>query len=380
MRPLCGLLALLCGCEALEFRPHARWGICAEARDLEQRGDAGALDAYATCVNDGGFTDSHLGYQRMLIDAEGKDAAIARYETLRSSQSSPTVRWAAARLQPPDARRLRLEALRKEVPWHIPTYYELSLLYSERELGRQSRSDQVKEKLYLGEFLARTEELPFTHGFVDDTVRTNWVDDAKRRMEQLADVDAPTAFPPVTLTAIHSNAGWLIGLTLHDPALRVQWRPRGDEAWSTGSGFHRPLGTPTTVFEVRFLDSYYAWKGPFEVEFDPGDLATIIAQDELRSAGASGWIAIEAPTGTPSLYVSSIVSARCGVQTLEYGIDVEEPDRVWDLPACDPADPVAIRGSMKLFEHLPDGSRFVTARLTFADGDVSDIVRVDVER
>jgi hypothetical protein len=357
-------------------------GVCQKARKLEQDGSyARAREAYEACIGDGGgFVDSHLGYQRILEVEEGPDKARDVYEKLRESTPGPMVEWAAARIQPRTQRLKRLEKLRDDSPDFVPVYYELSVQFSTGEVGAQSLEDKTKEKLYLGEFLSRAKgNETYRAYFTDYAVAAEMLHDAERRMERVADVDIVKAVRPVSLMPTPSNGGWYLTFKVEEVATEVQSRKKGDEDWTTGWQLQVPLGTGKTTVEMKYKDVRGKWKGPFELDFDPDEALPKFAQQTLKTVGEHNWVAVEAPTGTSNLYFTTSMVYRCGIKKLEYGID-RDPNKVKAMPECDPASPFEIKDPMAIYEPLPEGTKFVTVRLTFVDGEVSDIVKIPAKK
>jgi hypothetical protein len=352
-------------------------GICQKARKLERDGSyARARQAYATCVETegGGFVDSHLGYQRILEVEDGLDSARDTYEQLRRESSSPMIEWAAARIQPRAERLQRLEALREATPDFAPVYHELSRQYSIEEVGAQSLEDKIKEKLFLGEFLSRAKgNAAYREYFTDYDVAAQMLRDAERRLERIGDVDIVRAVRPVKLTAMPSNAGWHLTFTVEEAATAVQSRKKGDGDYTEGWQLQLPLGTGKETVEVRYKDIRGKWHGPYELAFDPNEAMGAFVKQAMSTVGPQNWLAIESPTGTPNLYFTTVFVYRCGLAKVEYGIDVKEPNRVKALPACDLQDPYAIRDTDGMYEPVPEHARFVSVRLTFADGEVSPV-------
>jgi hypothetical protein len=53
------------------------------------------------------------------------------------------------------------------------------------------------------------------------------------------------------------------------------------------------------------------------------------------------------------------------------------PDREFPLPTCDVEDPMAIPDGATLFLPIDPATSFVSMRLTFADGEVSEVTRIE---
>jgi hypothetical protein len=55
------------------------------------------------------------------------------------------------------------------------------------------------------------------------------------------------------------------------------------------------------------------------------------------------------------------------------GIDTAVPDRVLQMPPCNPRDPSAIPYEAKPYLKLSPSNQFVSVELTYRDGSVSEI-------
>ena len=357
-------------------------GICRKARNLEQDGKYDkARDAYQTCIQDGGgFVDTHLGYQRILQVEDGSEQARKTYETLKSEVEGPMVTWAAARLQPREDRIRTLQTLSAEHPEFAVAYYDLSRLYSAEEVGVQSLDDKAHEKLYLTEFLKRAQGKDgYKKLFIDYEVATQMLRDAERRLGLLEHVDLSKRKEPVKLIAMPHNAGWSLTFQVAELATTIESKLPGDEDWVEGWSRQIPPAPDKQTVQVRYKGAREQWLGPFELQFDPRSALTGFVKQALQTVGPHAWLAIQSPTGTPNLYFTILYSYRCGIDKVEYGFDTETPNEIKTLPPCNPDDPYAIEDIEGIYEPLPAGTRFVTYRITFADGERSDIHRLDAK-
>jgi hypothetical protein len=73
------------------------------------------------------------------------------------------------------------------------------------------------------------------------------------------------------------------------------------------------------------------------------------------------------------VYFSHLLSYRCGIKEIAYGIDKPAPDRTWPLPACDLSDPYSVGDNAKLYESFAGRIGSMAVQLTYADGSKSPL-------
>jgi hypothetical protein len=56
---------------------------------------------------------------------------------------------------------------------------------------------------------------------------------------------------------------------------------------------------------------------------------------------------------------------------VRYGFDGAPPDKVFELPACDPADPHSVQYEAKVFMNVPAKTASMSVQLTYVDGTTS---------
>ena len=83
----------------------------------------------------------------------------------------------------------------------------------------------------------------------------------------------------------------------------------------------------------------------------------------------SNWIAIGTQTGQDLLYFTQILSWRCGLSDLRYGINGAPPEQVFDMEPChtDTNQPNAIR-ALPYVSYGLGSIESVTVEITYEDG------------
>jgi hypothetical protein len=351
---------------------------CQVAREAERRGDyRTAREAYASCLaRVPGFVDSHVAYQRILELEDGIDAARETYAALVRANPGVVTSFAHARILPRPERTTVLERIAAGHPDFAPTYYELSIDHSERVLGTQSLSAKGREKLYLESFLMRASGPEFVRNFADYAVAQAWIDDARARLAKLAHVDILGTDGGLKMTATPSNAGWMVHFLAPEPTKAMEYRLDGGPWTKLENYFSTPMTTASLRISVRYEDTNGQPIGPFDFTLDPR--AELIAFGKgILTKMPTIWGAFGDGSNAGYYYFTTLMVYRCALGRVEYGIDVAVPDREFPLPTCDVEDPMAIPDGATLFLPIDPAVSFVSMRLTFADGEVSEVTRIE---
>ncbi len=355
---------------------------CQIAREAERKGDyRTARSAFATCLQrEPGFIDSHLSYQRILELEDGIEGARKIYAELARDNPGVMTTFAHARILPTGDRATALERLAASNPDFAPVYYELANDVSDRVMGLQSLAAKRKEKLYLQQFLDRAKGPEFVKWFADYALAESWIRDAQARMAKLGAISAFTADPPLTMTASPSNAGWMISFAASELNTGMEYRLGGETDFKTFENYFTvPLGTDATHIEVRYRDPSGAWQGPFDFTLEPRKQLGSFGKSVLEKM-PNIWVALGEGDNAKWLYFTTAMVYRCSIDRLEYGLDTATPDREFTLPPCDPRDPMAIPdGTLPMIEIDPKVD-FVSVRLTFADGERTEVHRIERRR
>ncbi len=207
---------------------------------------------------------------------------------------------------------------------------------------------------------------------------------------------ASAAGEPVRLRASHSNAGWTFYLQFLDAPQSVEYRLAGASAFEptgfqelrdqrTGlpvpfTHFSLPSGTAAQEIEIRFRDVAGQVQGPYRLPFDPEHSIRSQAKGILDQMWTA-WIdsnESECSMGTikePCLlvYFTHLISWRCGLARIRFGLDDEPLTREFPLPTCEPEDSIAISSDTQIYIRAPVTTREVRVQLDYYDGTTSKL-------
>jgi len=188
-----------------------------------------------------------------------------------------------------------------------------------------------------------------------------------------------------------SSAGWSITLSMPEPATAISYRlGNAGEFRETGlldvldqrTGQRMPNPTfqlsgkaQATVIEVRYRTADGAMVGPFPIRFDP-DVALFDTQWKSLELIWPSWVEFRDFNGT-LIYFTTLLSYRCAITEVRYGLDGAEPLRRFDLPACNPQDPFEIPDSATIYIKVPPKTKSISLRVTWKDGTQSDVNTIE---
>jgi hypothetical protein len=363
------------------------------ARLYEQGGDFGnarrSYNAFFAFRLD--LLDPHIRYQTFLKIQEGRAGAREIYGAMYEQDKRPLIDFARILLLDSPQRLELLTNFLAANPAFAPGYYELSREYSAARKGTQSLGDKQAELAALERFKALDADGKLVKYFMDQTVAAEWLDDADRRLKSLAVLKQAASQLPVTLSAVRSNTDWMIVLQLKEVPREIFYKLEGDgafrstgltEAVNSATGLKIPNmtfslrpGIGKTKIEVKYLDVGNEMRGPFPLELDPA--AELIAgQKRILGMTKNGWLSFRDFDGKLLLYFTHLVSSRCAIDKVAYGIDSDALPSTFLLQPCNPRDPHNV-GDGQLYIEIPANSRYVNVRLTYKDGSTSETVRID---
>jgi hypothetical protein len=189
---------------------------------------------------------------------------------------------------------------------------------------------------------------------------------------------------------MRSNQGWTVTLSLPEPATAISYR-LGDagEFKSTGltdildqrTGERKPnpsfplsSKTPTTIIQVRY-ETPDGSVGPIPIRFDP-EAALFHEEKQILESLATSWVEFREFNGT-LIYFTSLISYRCAIAEVRYGLDDGKPLQRYDLPACNPKDPFAIPEKAQIYLKAPPQTKSISLQITWRDGTQSDISKIE---
>jgi hypothetical protein len=76
---------------------------------------------------------------------------------------------------------------------------------------------------------------------------------------------------------------------------------------------------------------------------------------------------------TGLLYFTQLLSYRCGIKEVRYGMNGAGPDRIFDIPPCDEKDPYAVPHDAKTFLKVGKDVKSVSVQVTYSDGTQSPV-------
>jgi hypothetical protein len=362
------------------------------ARLYEQNGDFGnarrSYNAFFAFKLD--FIDPHLRYQTFLKVQEGRAGAREVYGAMYEQDKRPVIDFARILLLDPPRRLEQLKSFLSANPEFAPGYYELSQEYSAARKGTQSLGDKQGELQALERFKALDAQGKLVRYFMDQTAVAAWLDDADRRLKALALLKQSGGRVPVTLSGMRSNSDWTITLTFKEIPKEVFYKLEGEESFrslglmdyvNSATGLRMPKtffslkpNVGKTRIEVKYTDVGDETRGPFALEFDPA--AGLVAFQKMAlDTTKNGWLSFRDYDGKVLLYFTHLVSYRCSIDKVAYGIDTDATSSTFALEACDPKNPNEVRG--QTYIEIPANSRYASVQLTYKDGTRSETVRID---
>ncbi|MGZ8988271.1 MAG: hypothetical protein ACXW2N_18230, partial [Allosphingosinicella sp.] len=183
-----------------------------------------------------------------------------------------------------------------------------------------------------------------------------------------------------------SNSGWMVNVSLPEAATQFGYRV-GEKGNFTDPGFIDSLDQrtgarmPKTYFEMPpdqgKTTIYVTWRDKrgeqaevFPINFDPtGALAG--EQKSLLEQFWTSWIAFREFQGM-KVYFTHLITYRCAIKEVRYGYNDGPADKVFTLPACDPADPHSVPYEAKVFMNVPAKTASMSVQLTYVDGTQSE--------
>lgn len=287
-----------------------------------------------------------------------------------------------------DAQRLeKLNAFISANPDFAPAYYLLAQEFSEDRLGSQSLSDKRSEAQALTKFVSYEKDGGLLKYFVDQTQLADWLDRSRSRLAALGDVLDPARFAP-TLTPMRSNQGWSMTISLPEVATAISWR-LGNSGPFTDTGFlstndprtgkpmpnpsfELPDSTAATTIAIKYLDLRGRETGPFDIKFDP-DAALQQGSKQILDQFWTSWIAFDASGNHGLVYFSQMLSFRCAIKEVHYGLNGAALDKEIKMPPCDKKDPYAIPYDYQPYFKVADSVKSMSVQVTYMDGTQSPV-------
>ena len=189
---------------------------------------------------------------------------------------------------------------------------------------------------------------------------------------------------------MRSNAGWTVTISLPEPATGISYRIGDAGAFkSTGlldvldqrtgqrmpnPSFPLASRTPAGIIEVRY-ETQGGSVGPFPIRFDP-EVALFRMQKQILEQMPSSWVEFRDFQGT-LIYFTTLVTYRCAIAEVRYGLDGGQPLELYDLPRCNASDPFSVPSDAKLFLKAPAKTKAIHLQITWRDGTQSDVETIE---
>jgi hypothetical protein len=182
-----------------------------------------------------------------------------------------------------------------------------------------------------------------------------------------------------------SNSGWMVNVSLPEPATQFGYRI-GEKGEFTDAGLLDALdqrtGTrePKTSFEMApdqgKTTIYVTWRDKrgeqadiAPIYFDP-TAALADEQKKILDQFWTSWIAFREYNGM-LVYFTQLVTYRCAIKEVRYGLGDGPVDKVFKLPPCDPTDPNGTPENATLYMKVPPKTASMQVQLTYVDGTQS---------
>ena len=190
---------------------------------------------------------------------------------------------------------------------------------------------------------------------------------------------------------MRSNGGWTVSISLPEPATSISYR-LGDAGEFKPTGlldmldqrtgqrmpnpsFEMPAKAAATVIQVRYETTDGGSVGPFPIWFDP-DVALFREQKKILEQLSTSWVEFRDYNGT-LIYFTTLVSYRCAISEVRYGLDDGKPLQRYDLPACDSRNPFAIPTNAQVYMKAPPKTKSINLQITWRDGTQSEVSTIE---
>ena len=92
--------------------------------------------------------------------------------------------------------------------------------------------------------------------------------------------------------------------------------------------------------------------GPFPIRFDP-DVALFREQKQVLEQMPTNWVEFRDYNGT-LIYFTTLVTYRCAITEVRYGLDDGKPLQRYDLPGCNAKDPFSVPSNAQIYLKAQD--------------------------
>jgi hypothetical protein len=201
-------------------------------------------------------------------------------------------------------------------------------------------------------------------------------------------IGVETSAPAPLASFMRSNSGWTVNVSLPEAATQFGYRI-GDQGEFTDAGLLDTLDQrtgarmPKTYFELPpdqgKTKLYVTWRDKrgeqadiFPINFDP--LAALADSDKkILDELWTAWVAFRDFNGQRLVYFSQLITYRCAIKEVRYGLDDAAPDKVFKLPPCDLDDPYRDPDNSVVDIKVPNKTQGMQVQLTYFDGTKSAV-------
>ncbi|HEY8264602.1 MAG TPA: caspase family protein [Methyloceanibacter sp.] len=200
-------------------------------------------------------------------------------------------------------------------------------------------------------------------------------------------IGVETSAPSPLASFMRSNSGWTVNVSLPEAATQFGYRV-GEQGEFTDAGLLDVLDQrtgqrmPKTYFELPpdqgKTKLYVTWRDKrgeqadvFPINFDPsGALAN--EQKKILEELWTAWVSFRDFNGR-LVYFSHLITYRCAIKEVRYGLDQAPPDKVFKLPPCDVLDPHSVPEDATILIKVPPKTAGMNVQLTYVDGTKSPV-------
>lgn len=87
----------------------------------------------------------------------------------------------------------------------------------------------------------------------------------------------------------------------------------------------------------------------------------------------ANWVSFRDWNGQQLIYFTHLESWKCGIDFVFYGLNDGPLDQMWELDACDPANPNAVLKDKPYIELPLNSVQFIKVQLIYPDGTKSSV-------
>ncbi|RWX58315.1 methyl-accepting chemotaxis protein, partial [Mesorhizobium sp. M4B.F.Ca.ET.089.01.1.1] len=87
----------------------------------------------------------------------------------------------------------------------------------------------------------------------------------------------------------------------------------------------------------------------------------------------TSWIAFDSGGNHGLVYFTQMLSYRCAIKEVHYGLDGAAPDKEIKMPPCDKKDPYAIPYDYQPYFKVADSVKSMSVQVTYTDGTKSPV-------